>query len=77
MGRHWINPAVGKPLNLNINDLFLNENNGGFGKLLSMSLIDTGQKKGPIPFWNGPHTCLRRQARKEGYEERSLSRFFF
>jgi hypothetical protein len=58
MGRHRINPVVGKPFNLNINDLFLNENNGGFGKLLSMSLIDNGIKKRANSFLEWPPHLL-------------------
>jgi hypothetical protein len=35
------------------------------------------KKEGQFLFGMAPTPAYRRQARKEGYEERSLSRFFF
>jgi hypothetical protein len=58
MGRHWINPVVRKPLNLNISALFLNENNGEFANLLGMSLIDHGIKKRANSFLEWPPHLL-------------------
>jgi hypothetical protein len=58
MGRYRINPVIGKPLNLNISALFLNESYGGFANLLSMSLIDNGAKKRANSFLEWPPHLL-------------------
>jgi hypothetical protein len=58
MGRHWINLAVVKPLNLNISDVFLNENNPGFANLMSISLIDDRVKKRANSFLEWPPHLL-------------------
>jgi hypothetical protein len=58
MGRHWINPVVVKPLDLNINGVFLNENNAGFANLLSISLNDNGVKKRANSFSEWPPHLL-------------------
>jgi hypothetical protein len=61
MGRHWINPVVAKPLNLNISNVFLNENNPGFANLMSISLIDDSvKKKGQFLFGMAPTPAYRR-----------------
>jgi hypothetical protein len=65
-------------LNLNISGVFLNENNAGFANLLNIILMDSRVKKRANSiFGMAPRPAYRREARKEGYEERSLSRLFF
>jgi hypothetical protein len=65
-------------LSHNISGVFLNENNAGFANLLNIILIDYRVKKRANSiFGMAPTPAYRREARKEGYEERSLSRFFF
>jgi hypothetical protein len=39
--------------------------------------LATGQKRGPVPFGNGPYLLSAGKVRKEGYEERNLRSLFF